>query len=150
MEILKKIGNGILFVLLFIWQLPQNLVALVMLPFLGKLKKIEYRNFCYAFEAERMSGGISLGNFIFLSPYCAKRETTVAHEFGHVVDSQRMGIMYLFIIGIPSILWATFHGSACYYDFFTESRANKNAGLGVDSMCRLYFLDKPDYKKKNK
>ena len=36
----------------------------------------------------------------------------------------------------------------CYYDFWTEKRANKNAYLGVDSKCRLYFLDKKDYKKK--
>ena len=147
MEIFKKIGCGILFVLLFIWQLPQNIVALLMMPFLGKLRKVEYRNFCFAFEGEKMSGGISLGNFIFLSKYCAQRDTTIAHEFGHVVDSQRMGPAYLLVVGLPSILNAAFNFTSCYYDWFPEKWANKHAGLGVDSKCRLYFLDKPDYKK---
>ena len=94
-----------------------------------------------------MNGGISLGSFIFLSPYCAKRETTIAHELGHVVDSHKMGILYLFIIGLPSILNAMFNFTECYYSWYPERSANKNAGLGVDTKCRLYFLDKPDYKK---
>ena len=143
LEILKFIG-------LFLWQLPQNIIALVMIPFLGKLRLVKYDKYCFAFEGERMSGGISLGSFIFLSPYCAKRETTVAHEFGHVMDSHRMGLLYLLIIGLPSILWASIYqglGYDNYYVFYTEAWANKNAGLGVDSLHRLYFLDKPDYKK---
>ena len=73
LEILKFIG-------LFLWQLPQNIIALVMLPFLGKLKLVKYHKYCFAFEAKRMKGAISLGSFIFLSPYSAKRETTIAHE----------------------------------------------------------------------
>ena len=119
-----------------------------MLPFNGKIKKIDYKNYCFALEAEGMSGGISLGNFIILSKSCAKSVTTVAHEYGHVVDSHMFGPLYLFVIGLPSILNAAFGFTKCYYNFFTEKRANKHAGLGVDTLCRLYFLDKPDYKKK--
>ena len=146
---MKKFLDILCFIGLFIWQLPQNIVAIVMLPFLGKLRKVEYRDYCFAFEGSKMSGGISLGNFIFLSKTCTKSVTTIAHEYGHVKDSHRFGILYLFIIGIPSICWAAFKSSdKCYYSFFTEKRANKNAGLGVDTKCRLYFLDKPDYKKK--
>ena len=143
LDILKQIG-------LILWQLPQILVALVMIPFLGKMKLVSYKDYCWAFEAEKMKGAISLGCFIFLSKSCAKSKTTIAHEYGHVVDSQRMGFAYLFIIGIPSILNAWFDFTKCYYDFYTEKRANKHAGLGVDSLCRLYFLDKEDYKKKSK
>ena len=33
------------FILLFIWQLPQNIVALEMLPFLGKLRLISCKNY---------------------------------------------------------------------------------------------------------
>lgn len=150
MKILKNIGNALLFALLFIWQLPQNIVALIMMPFMGKLTKVKYENYCYAFEGEKMSGSISLGNFIILSKYGAKSVTTIAHEYGHVVDSHKYGPLYLFIIGIPSILNAWFHFTECYHDWYTEKWANKNAGLGVDSLCRLYFIDKPEYKKKNK
>lgn len=139
-EILKFIG-------LFLWQLPQNIVALVMLPFLGKLKLVKYHKYCFAFEAKRMKGAISLGSFIFLSPYSAKRETTIAHEYGHVVWSWKLGWGYLLIVGLPSILNAWFGFTECYYSWFPERWANKSAGLGVDSMCRLYFKDKEDYKK---
>jgi hypothetical protein len=30
----------------------------------------------------------------------------------------------------------------CYYSFYTEAWANKNAGLGVDKHCRLYIKNK--------
>lgn len=140
---MKKVLEVIKFIGLFLWQLPQNIVALIMLPFLGKLHLVKYDNYCFAFEGENMKGGISLGSFIFLSPYCAKQKTTVAHEFGHVKDSHKLGFGYLFVIGIPSICWAAFKpAKKCYYSFYTERWANENAGLGVNSLCRLYFLDK--------
>lgn len=118
--------------IMFLWQLPQNIVALLMMPFIGKMKLIRVDLYTYAFECSKMSGGISLGNFIFLSPTSAKREATVLHEYGHVIDSHRFGWLYLFIIGIPSICWARFfsHGK-CYYSFYTERWANRNAGLKV-------------------
>jgi hypothetical protein len=119
-------------ILWFLWQLPQNLVAVLMMPFMGKMKLVRFENYCWAFECSKMSGGISLGNFIFLSPSCANKEATILHEYGHVVDSHKFGWLYLFIIGIPSLCWATFGSSKkCYYDFYTERWANKNAGLKV-------------------
>ena len=133
MEILKKIGHAILFVLLFIWQLPQNLVALVMMPFIGKMELISYRQFCFAFKASRMAGGISLGNFAFLDPYLSRKPASVDHEqLGHTVDSKILGPLYLFVIGIPSLCWAAFgDDSKCYYSFYTERWANKHADLEV-------------------
>ena len=148
---MKKFINILTQIGLIIWQLPQVLVALIMMPFLGKLRLVEYRDYCWAFEASNMSGGISLGCFIFLSKYSAKSKTTIAHEYGHTVDSKKMGIFYLFFIGLPSICWAAFKPkNKCYYTFYTEQLANKHAGLGVDTLCRLYFLDKEDYKKKER
>lgn len=133
MKILKTIGHILLFILLFIWQLPQNIVALVMLPFLGKLELISYKKFCFAFKAKYMMGGISLGNFAFLSPSNAKKIAIVAHEQeGHTFDSKIFGPLYLFVIGIPSIMWAWLgDNSKCYYDFYTERWANNHAGLEV-------------------
>jgi hypothetical protein len=135
------------FILLFIWQLPQNIVALVMLPFLGKLRLISCKNYNYCFEAERMSGGISLGSFCFVSKSGAKRDTTIAHEQdGHVKQSHMLGWLYLFIIGIPSICWAwTYnpYGLENYYKFYTEKWANKLAGLETYGHYHLLrFKDK--------
>lgn len=38
--------NKLLFALLFLWQLPQNLVALLVMPFLGKLTFVDHRHYC--------------------------------------------------------------------------------------------------------
>lgn len=146
---MKKIKQILVQTLLIIWQFPQCLVGLLMLPFLGKLSLIDYRNYTWAFKGTNMLGGISLGCFVFLSQYESKKETAIAHELdGHTVDSKRWGPLYLFVIGLPSILNAWIGFTECYYDFYPEKWANKHAGLGVDTKCRLYFIDKPDYKKK--
>ena len=133
-------------VILMLWQLPQNLVAVLMMPFLGKMKLIRFDLYTFAFECKKMSGGISLGNFIFLSPTSAQKETTILHEYGHVLDSQKFGWLYLFVIGIPSLLWAGFLSKGkCYYNFYTEKRANHAMGLEVKYGkygCTLYIPEK--------
>ena len=133
--------SEIKFWLYFLWQLPQNIVALLMLPFLGKLKPVVYHSHCIAFECTKMNGGISLGNFIFLSPELAKREVSIMHEYGHVKQSHYLGWLYLIVIGIPSILNAMFNFTDCYYSWYTESWANKIAGLKVSKnqyKCFIY------------
>lgn len=129
---MKNTKDILLFILSFIWQLPQNIVAIVILPFLGKLRLISYKKLCFAFEGSNMAGGISLGNFAFLDHYLANNEASVAHEQeGHTWDSQRFGPLYLFVIGIPSLFHAAFSKCPCYYDFYTERWANKHANLEV-------------------
>ena len=146
---MKKIKTILLQFLLTLWQLPQCFIGVLMLPFIGKLELVAYRNYAWAFRASKMTGAISLGCFVFLSPYASKRDTTIAHELdGHTKDSKYWGPLYLFVMGIPSILNAWLKFTKCYYDFYPEKWANKHAGLGVDTKCRLYFLDKPEYKKK--
>lgn len=137
-----KIKDILIQILLILWQLPQCIVGLVMLPFLGKLRLVRYENYCWAFEGEKMSGGISLGCFIFLSKYSAKNETTIRHEYGHVKQSHMLGWLYLIVIGLPSILNALFNFTECYYDFFTEKSANKLGGVkvkGTGCSCRAYI-----------
>ena len=135
----KSILWWTIFVLLAIWQLPQFLVAVFMLPFIGNIKLIAERHFNICFVGSEMAGGISLGPFAFVSQYLTD-DASVAHELdGHTVDSKICGPLYLFIIGIPSLLNAAFDFTKCYYDFYTERLANKHAGLCVDQYCRLYF-----------
>ena len=126
----------------FLWQLPQNLIALIMLPFLGKIKLIYEKNFTFIFNCSKMKGGISLGNFIFLSSELSEKKTSILHELGHVKQSHMFSWLYLIIIGLPSILNATFHFTNCYYDFFTEKWANKLMVLKVAKNqygCYLYI-----------
>ena len=133
---MKKVANILIFCLLFIWQLPRNLVALCWLPFAGRVRKIAYRNYCLALSGRLPKGGsgVSLGNFAIISPQYADDEYTIRHELdGHTVDSKRLGPLYLLVIGIPSALhllyikWFAPHQS--YDDFYTERWANRHAGL---------------------
>lgn len=130
----------VVFVLLAIWQLPQFIVAVVMLPFLGDLKLIAERHFNFCFVGTKMQGGISLGPFAYVSPRSTNAES-VAHELdGHTRQSLYLGPLYLLLVGLPSILNAWLGITDCYYDWFPEKGANYHAGLGVDENCRLYFI----------
>ena len=139
-----KIKDILIQIFLILWQLPQCFVGLVMLPFLGKLRLVRHENYCWVFEGKKMSGGISLGCFIFLSKYNSGEETTIRHELGHVKQSHMLGWLYLIVIGLPSILNAMFNFTDCYYDFYPEAWANKLMGLKVKYgtyNCILYIPD---------
>ena len=79
--------------------------------------------------SSRMQGGISLGDTITL-PH-SYYYTTLFHEKGHCLQSMLLGWFYLLIIGLPSILWASWHtltkSKRDYNSFFTERWANKLA-----------------------
>ena len=80
-----------------------------------------------------MSGGISLGKYIIVSVWAG--EQTILHEKGHCMQSQRLGWLYLPIVGLPSIVWAGLYGRIIkktpseYYKFFTERWADKLGGV---------------------
>ena len=136
----KSFGWWIIFIILSIWQLPQLFIALVMLPFIGKLKLIKQSKFTFCFEVTKMSGGISLGSIAFIGQKLANKPEIVSHEAeGHVIDSYILGPLYLIIIGIPSFLHATFGFTKNYYDFYTEKLANYHAGLETDEKGLLHF-----------
>ena len=126
----------IFFPILFIWQLPQNLVTLGILLFSKEIGKIGFHPYCLVLKAKlpKGAGGISLGNFAIVSPDCAHDERTIRHEAdGHTVDSMIFGPLYLLVIGLPSALhlvWYNRHGDRTnYHDFYTERWADRHAGL---------------------
>lgn len=144
---MKKKGMlyWIAYFFLVLWQLPQYIAAIVMWPFLGKKTKVADRHFNACYLGENMSGGISLGPIAYVSPRLVKSPTGIAHELdGHTVQSKILGPLYLFIIGIPSILNAAFDFTDCYYDFYPEKWANKCAKIHADNVCRLSFDDPND------
>ena len=118
-------------IFLYIWQLPQNLVGVVMLLYFRNEKKIlEYSNIRY-YVAQKMSGAITLGNYIILSPYYHNDVETFVHEFGHTLQSKILGPLYLIVVGTNSLLHAWLHDcrsdGKSYYHFWTEKWANKLA-----------------------
>ena len=141
----KNFFEWIVYFILFIWQILQNLIGIgfwIYFKLRGDLETIVTNKYSKVYRSKYMSGGISLGSFAFVSNNLAKKETAVRHEQGHMWDSKVMGPLYFFIVGIPSILNAAFDFTECYYFWFPEVWANKHAGVGVDKNCHLYIKDK--------
>ena len=121
-------------VLLYIWQFPQNLLGLLFLLFIAGEVKHKVGDIKY-YYARNFAGGITLGEYVIVG---TKQETTIRHEYGHVLQSRYIGPLYLLIIGIPSLLHAALNGvikcdpkDLGYYHFYTEKWANKLANLDV-------------------
>lgn len=126
--------------LLWIWQLPQHLIALFM---------------CLVFRVKPTMTGLilsktgfsfSLGEYIFVDKFTYNSIRNIedygwnvlVHESGHTIQSRCLGWLWLIIIGIPSALhwiWYQYYGKkhgANYYSFYTEKWADKLAGLKRD------------------
>lgn len=89
-------------VLFFLWQLPQNLLALALLFYYKDEKifhKFRGRRFYYTKE---MRSGICLGDYIVLKR--KDNEDGIKHEYGHSIQSRILGPLYLLLIGLPSLL----------------------------------------------
>lgn len=85
--------------LLYIWQLPQNLLGLLVIFFSkGERQEIDE----YIFYVTDYNFGVSLGNYIILND-CFFNED-LFHEYGHQKQSLFLGPLYLLLIGLPSAL----------------------------------------------
>lgn len=141
----KNFFEWFIYVLLFIWQLPQNMVGFVMWLYFklsGDLEMIVKNKYSQVYRSKNMLGGISLGTFAFVSNNLGQNEVYVKHEIGHMWDSKLMGPLYLLIVGLPSLLNAMFGFTKCYYSFFCEAWANKHGGIYADENCMLHINEK--------
>lgn len=109
-------------------------MLLFMKPYVSKEK---YKGITYI-VSKKMSGGISLGNYVILSNSYKDKEKNQKvwdHEWGHTRDSRMFGPLYLLVIGLPSIIWAWLYGPVIpytrngYYKFYTEKRADRLGGV---------------------
>lgn len=114
-------------VLLYIHQLPQNLVGLALRAYY-KGTDSEYEGVIVR-KSSKMQGGISLGKYIIVKRRASKK--TIMHEYGHCRQSKYLGWFYLLVIGIQSGL----HYLLCkcknhnYDDMWFEAWANKLGGV---------------------
>lgn len=119
--------------LIYLWQLPQHIVALLYFLYLKWRKQVLMvdKEEQYIVYTKNVKGSVTLGMYIFLSFRATER--TLKHEIGHTKQSLYLGPLYLIVIGIPSITWAILHGTwikgKSYYDFWTEKWANKLGGV---------------------
>lgn len=121
-------------VLSYVWQLPQNILGLFY-RYIANVSNNVSDNRDYNVYFKTSKGSVSLGKYIFVYVNTSGLSKTIQHEVGHYKQSLMLGPLYLIVIGIPSIIWATLHSyipyfrKYSYYDFYTEKWANKLAGL---------------------
>ena len=117
-------------VLKFIWTLPQNILGIILLIYFKSKRLIEsqkksgrIRNATIILiEAKAKFSGVSLGNWIFVSKSYDDLATVIKHEEGHCIQSMIFGPLYLFVIGIPSLImnlmssYSMKYGEGLFYD----------------------------------
>ena len=119
--------------ILFLWQLPQNIVGFIIFTICKLLKRdsIMYKDKITTLWL--FDGGLSMGMFVFV--HRNYDENLIKHEYGHTIQSLYLGPLYLFIIGIPSLIWAGLFkeyrrkNRISYYSFYPEKWAEKLGGV---------------------
>ena len=123
-------------VLLWLWQLPQNILGLLVILFTGAFKTT-WTSVWVA--SKRSYFGVSLGNYIIFGGTDGSADS-LKHEYGHQKQSVYLGPLYLLLIGLPSIIgniydkiahraW-DFQSRYCwYYKLPWEAWADKLGGV---------------------
>lgn len=112
----------------FIWQLPQNLIALFILLVNYKTKRW-FPN--YYTVKHSYNSAVSLGDFIIFDEDRVVTETTLKHEQGHQKQSLYFGPLYLLVIGLFSVIGNLLHRvwKFDYYKLPWEAWADKLGGV---------------------
>jgi hypothetical protein len=120
-------------ILCYIWQLPQNLLALLIIK-ITRADKLEDHKGISVYKPKKKFGmyAVSLGDYILVTEKPYKK--ILNHEYGHCIQSIYLGWLYLIVIGIPS---ATMNflsdkniiDSKRYYQRWPENWADKLGGV---------------------
>lgn len=125
---------------MFLLEFPQNILGYLTFFYFTKMKKYPYYRYkdAYVTHVPGRWGGISLSRFIFMDD-AYFRSSMVKHEYGHTLQSKRLLLLYLPIIGLPSLVWNRLfqnyriRNQKSYYAFYTESWANHLGAYRVKS-----------------
>ncbi len=128
----------------FGWELPQNALgaaALALQLARGRVRSLGVSRERLMIELEG-GAAVSLGFFVFHTSsdneFVPVGPENEAHEFGHSVQSRRLGPLYLPLIGLPSVLRVAYavtykirYGTrwAHYYDGYPEDEADALGGV---------------------
>lgn len=132
---MKKIGNYIKDSIKWLWQFPQNMLALCIE---GILCQAAYREGKVCGNTiivnNVLPSAMSLGDYLFVNFMSSQK--SIQHEYGHSKQSNILGPLYLIVIVIPSLLHNIVHYLCSkigikwdYYSFYTEYWANKLVGI---------------------
>lgn len=129
-------------VLLYIWQLPQNLLGLLVI----KVTRAELSTLFvdkdqpyYRSRLDHCSFGVCFGEYIIFGAYTASI-IGWKHEAGHRKQSRMLGPLYLLVVGLPSVArnvwdrvahrsWGITRRAEWYYSSYPEKWANRLGGV---------------------
>lgn len=121
------------FVLQCTWGFLQSPIGLILFFRFIKCQHSLYHGSVVTYHNGNF-GGVSLGLFIFVNGSRGEKAINEmrVHEYGHTVQSLLLGPLYLFVIGIPSLIWCDGKKfrklrekeGVSYYAFYPESGAN--------------------------
>jgi hypothetical protein len=128
--------------LLWLWQLPQNLVGFIYSRFAKKTSEWYFKGkYAFVYFVPCFKAGVTLGQYIILDPIYKKLSSgkllvTVQHEYGHSVQSKYLGWFYLLVVGIPSVFRNILNrinpkkfNEKWYYSGYPEKWADKIGGV---------------------
>ena len=132
---MKKISSYIKNLLMWLWQFPQNMLALCIEGILCQAAYREGKADGNTIIVNNvLPSAMSLGDYLFVNPMSSQK--SIQHECGHSKQSDILGPLYLIVIGIPSLLHNIVHYLCSkigikwnYYSFYTESFDNKLVGI---------------------
>ncbi|MHC1694029.1 MAG: hypothetical protein AB9835_01870 [Eubacteriales bacterium] len=119
-------------------EFPQNLIGYIAFLVHTNIKKRPYYKYkdAYVVHIAGLWGAISFSRYIFADDNYYNSDI-IKHEYGHRKQSQLLLFLYIFIVGLPSLIWAGFFKGyrikyrKSYYWFYTEAWANKLAGIDL-------------------
>lgn len=111
------------------WSLPQTMFGAVIFLFSNRRDVRSFHGAIVTRWSCRYS--VSLGLFIFLAEDADER--LLLHEYGHCIQSLMLGVLYVPLVLIPSVLWLRLplcrryrcRKSISYYSFITERTADR-------------------------
>jgi len=130
----------------WVWGILQTILGLfgfVFILIFSDKRKIRYYKgvLITVWAGKRFFSGVSLGFFVLLheksmirqsydSIFICPEEETINHEYGHCIQSIMLGPLYLFIVGIKSLInYWTCKNTKVYYTLFPEKWADKLGGV---------------------
>lgn len=118
------------------WQLPQTLLGYTLNQTLNNIyliNDVNYFDGAVVIDSKIKTGGLTLSNYILGPPGFKPdfRDHLFVHEYGHYLQSRKLGPAYLFVVAKPSLLSATFDGKNHDYRWY-ETHASKLAANYFD------------------
>ena len=133
---------------LYIWQLPQHLLALFILKLINRgitIKEKWFGYYVYYVKYGVFKNAVSLGNYIILHKSFMLNNNTIdviKHKVGHSKQSLIFGWFYLLLVGLPSVInnitdmlfhkkWDYEKRRNWYFSQYPEKWADKLGGVFI-------------------